>query len=428
MTTPPLVILHIGTMKSGTTYLQARLEHNRERLADDGVLFPGPQWKDQLFAARGAMTRARAGHDLRDGAGRWGRMRAQLLGWAGDQAILSIEHLSRASSGQARAVVASLEPCAVRVVVTARDLGRAIPSAWQQDLKGGSHESFTTFVRAVATAGGADVAEGLRGTGDADSDDASARSARHFWQLHDPAVHVRRWSAAVGADNLTVVTVPPPGSPPDLLWQRFCEAVGLDDGGYPAEGDDLVLNPSLGAAGAEVVRRVNERLHRLPDSLPQSVHRDLVKFTIANSTLAGVTGDETLQVPQCYSPWLATRARTMIDEIRASEVRVVGDLADLLPERSTAVRTGDRPPASTVSDAAVRASAALIRRAVMVTGAARTSRTRRTILAEQVAAARQRAAEDSTAAGPAHAQRTTDGGDAAGSGRGAERADPDKAL
>ena len=36
------VVVHIGLMKSGTTFLQGRLDANREQLAAQGVLFPGP--------------------------------------------------------------------------------------------------------------------------------------------------------------------------------------------------------------------------------------------------------------------------------------------------------------------------------------------------------------------------------------------------
>jgi hypothetical protein len=36
------VFFHVGLMKSGTTFLQGRLNANRRLLAEQGVLFPGP--------------------------------------------------------------------------------------------------------------------------------------------------------------------------------------------------------------------------------------------------------------------------------------------------------------------------------------------------------------------------------------------------
>ena len=43
----PVVFLHIGAMKTGTTYLQQVLIQNKEALADHGYLFPGARWGDQ---------------------------------------------------------------------------------------------------------------------------------------------------------------------------------------------------------------------------------------------------------------------------------------------------------------------------------------------------------------------------------------------
>ena len=45
------VYLHVGTPKSGTTYLQRVLDHNRERLAAAGVLVVGERHGDRVHAA-----------------------------------------------------------------------------------------------------------------------------------------------------------------------------------------------------------------------------------------------------------------------------------------------------------------------------------------------------------------------------------------
>ena len=44
------VVFHIGLMKSGTTFIQGRLNTNRERLAEQQVLFPGPTWNRHVRA------------------------------------------------------------------------------------------------------------------------------------------------------------------------------------------------------------------------------------------------------------------------------------------------------------------------------------------------------------------------------------------
>jgi len=48
----PTIYLHIGTPKSGTTYLQSRMEANRERAREQGLLWPGPRWGVQVEAVR----------------------------------------------------------------------------------------------------------------------------------------------------------------------------------------------------------------------------------------------------------------------------------------------------------------------------------------------------------------------------------------
>ena len=46
------VFLHIGAMKTGTTYLQNLMAANKPTLAAEQVLFPGRTWMDQDWAVR----------------------------------------------------------------------------------------------------------------------------------------------------------------------------------------------------------------------------------------------------------------------------------------------------------------------------------------------------------------------------------------
>jgi hypothetical protein len=68
------VVLHVGAMKSGTSYLQRLLMENRELLGERGVLLPGQSWRDQVRGVvdvldrQGARRhRARAGRDAGGG-------------------------------------------------------------------------------------------------------------------------------------------------------------------------------------------------------------------------------------------------------------------------------------------------------------------------------------------------------------------------
>ena len=46
------LVLHIGAMKSGTSFIQAVCDHNREALEGHGVSFVRPRWKLQVDAVK----------------------------------------------------------------------------------------------------------------------------------------------------------------------------------------------------------------------------------------------------------------------------------------------------------------------------------------------------------------------------------------
>ena len=74
------VVLHVGAMKTGTTFIQAVMRTNRAALAERGVLWPGHSWADQVRAVNDVKSR-RVGVPSSDGR-RMGppRSRDRLLG------------------------------------------------------------------------------------------------------------------------------------------------------------------------------------------------------------------------------------------------------------------------------------------------------------------------------------------------------------
>ena len=76
--------------------------------------------------------------------------------------------------------------------------------------------------------------------------------------MHDPLDVLDRWGAGLPPERVHVVTVPPAGTDPGLLWERFAGLVGID----PDTVDTTVAraNPSLGAEEVTFLRRVNERI------------------------------------------------------------------------------------------------------------------------------------------------------------------------
>src|SRR4028118_2070483 len=46
------LVLHVGAMKSGTTFVQSRLFAHRDTLRERGVRVPGRQWRSQVLAVQ----------------------------------------------------------------------------------------------------------------------------------------------------------------------------------------------------------------------------------------------------------------------------------------------------------------------------------------------------------------------------------------
>jgi len=340
------VHLHIGTMKTGTSYVQGNLEHSRHALARAGVLYPG-----SVGAAVHEVLEKHGARHVGDTSGAWDELASKVRAWDGSGVIVSMEFLTLASSEQAQRIVASLQPADVRIVLTVRDLSRTIPSAWQQTTKNRQTASWSEFLAAL--------------TADAVG---SERTREQFWRHHDLARITRTWSGVVGPDRMTVVTLPPRDSPSTVLWERFCAATGLDSADYPV-AETSRSNSSLGFAEAEMMRRLNLELGRDVD---QASYRRLVTGLISRRLLRrGAEPTPAAVLPVHVHEWAVQRSNEAVSDLRALGVRVVGDLTELVPppvgDDQRAFDDSAAPVASTVAESdvatvAVRAVAALVTR------------------------------------------------------------------
>jgi hypothetical protein len=323
------VVLHVGLLKTGTSYLQHRLTGGREHLAAGNILFP--RWREQVDAVidvLGVRRRPRPG----DADGAWERMVSQLTEWPG-VGLMSMEFLGPAREPQVERVVQAFGATPVEVVVTARDLNRAMLAMWQESAKNFGTNPWPTYLTGIKENSGV---------------------GERFWRQQRLAVIVRRWAAVVGMENVTVVTVPPPGAPPDTLWNRFCEAVRIDASLCPPVAP---ANESLGAASAEVLRRVNEDLSEW--ELSWEGYSKTVKFGFAKQVL-GVARAHEQPLGMPVPDWLLARSSSMRRNVEECGVRVIGSLDDLTPVDVAGV-TPDQVPLEEQLDAAVRALGHLLR-------------------------------------------------------------------
>ncbi|GAA1112728.1 hypothetical protein GCM10009668_38090 [Nocardioides dubius] len=333
------MFIHIGLQKTGTSYLQALLWDQQERLAADGVaLVPGDRDdNDQLMLW--ISQRYLAGRDPESVETSLQRFRDEMEATTADQIIYSNESLADSPDVQIAALMEACGDRELHVVITARDLGRLIPSAWQQLIKSGSVTTYESFLTELSN-----VPENPAGT---------RWSNRHLPHL------VHRWGRFVGNENVHLVTVPPSGSAPEVLLERFCKAIDIDPAPLRAL-EAPVANPGLGNVSTEVLRQVNAAL---PTELRKTrrTYGSVVKRYFANEVLAGFgeQGGPRLKIPTAHEGWVREVSAEHIAALAASGCRVIGDLDDLVPA-AAAFADQEPPRPEQVSELAAAAIAELL--------------------------------------------------------------------
>lgn len=325
--------LHIACPKAGSSYLQAVLRANEERLDNHGVRVIGESWLELVHAGMAVREDPRLASAGPRAQRAWQRCVDQVLEWEGPSAIWSYELLAGASQAQARGALAAFEGVEVHLVITARDPGRAVPSAWQERTKYAQTNRLEDWMPR-GEAGGPRVEWG--------------------WRTMDPALVTARWAVDLPPERVHIVTVPRPGARPDELWRRFAEACDLDD----LEVDLGVprVNESLAPAGAEVLRLVNEALDDRITG-PGEVSR-WVRDALANDVLVPL-GEGALGITESQFEAASVRSGRMIRGLTNRGYRVHGDLEDLRATRPDGGLPGD-VPTSELLDTAVRAVAELL--------------------------------------------------------------------
>ncbi len=313
------MVLHIGLHKTGTTYLQSLWRVNRGALDEQGVHYPGGGDEPrQRMAAYDLLGRRPGGTGDRRVPGQWRALTQAVASSKQPTVLLSEEALSVATAKQAAACVEAFRGRQVDVLVTVRDLGRVLVSAWQEDIKNDRTWTWQEFVDAVK--------------------DPAARSrnpARGFWRAQDLPAILGVWQRVVPPTRLHLVTVPPRGAAPDLLVRRVASVVGFDPGALTVDAPST--NASLGVAGTELVRRLNNALeHRLN----QRQHSHLVNHTIV-PFLVDHAADPGYGLPAGELAWVSDEAKRIVDFVAAGGYQITGDLSDLEPQAPTGARNPD---------------------------------------------------------------------------------------
>ena len=334
------VLLHIGVHKTGTTALQAAFADAREDLLARDVRYPGKLQAQHRAAlallgrpwgwnARGGSVMDRKHFDslVRRVARHDGR------------AVISSEFFCEAPEDKAKETIDALGgPGKVTVVVTLRNLGRLLPSSWQQYLKYGLTTAYEPWLEDVFATPG------------------SSKISPTFWRRHDHGAVVTRWTQAAGAHNVNVLVLEDVDR--SAQFRAFAQMLAVPEDVLVSRMD-LTSNRSMTAAEAELLVRLNARVKK------QMQWTDYVQLVRRGVALRMVEDRE----PDPSEPRLATPAWALdaaavqgassVATIKQLGVNVFGDV-DALATRVPESKDPSAPPSEIPVDAAVEAVVAVI--------------------------------------------------------------------
>ena len=335
------VLLHVGVHKTGTTAIQAALADAREDLATHDVRYPG-KLQAQHRAALAVLGRpwgwnARGGGVLdREHFDRLAKRTAKASG----RVVISSEFFCEAPEQTAAEVVGDLSGSRqrpIQVVVTLRNLGKLLPSSWQQYLKYGLTTSYEKWLEDVFATPG------------------SSKMTPTFWKRHAHGDVIERWSSAVGAENLTVLILD--DAPRDYMFQVFAQLLDVPEQLLTSRMD-LTSNRSMTAAEAEVLVRLNKKVKK---SMQWGDYVRLVRRGVALGMVEGREPDPSeskLFTPQWALDAAHDAGNAAANSIEQSGVQVLGNLEAL----RTKLVAGEPGPSSDLLpvDAAVQALVSVV--------------------------------------------------------------------
>jgi hypothetical protein len=311
------VVLHIGAMKTGTSYVQSVLQSNSQQCTDAGIRFVDTFGHQMNAVQNGLKGDFRGWNDLVAGVR------------AGATNVISMEFLSFARPHQIPLFLEPLSGHDVHVVLTVRDQLRALPAQWQSHTRNFGTTAWAEYLQEVCAGR---------------PQRKASQAYRTFHRAQDLVTIVNKWRGGPGVGRFSVVTVPPPGSPRDELWLRFARAAGIDVPGVSFE--DVKDNPSIGYASCDVLRRLNGQLFgSRPGDSPNRIkhpppsghksgkrmpgYRKLVRALVRDA-LAPLRSEETKpEVHRAGAKYALRRNRALCELLADHGVDLVGSPEDL---------------------------------------------------------------------------------------------------
>jgi hypothetical protein len=325
------VFIHLGLPKTATTYLQTILWGSRDRLRAEGLLLPGRERRDHLWASRVVREAPQLSQAPKAHRTAWDRLLAEVRSWPGT-ALISHEFFGAASAEQAARMIGQLAPAEVHLVATAREPLGLFTASWQESLKNRRTTPMAEYARQVS----------------------DSPNAIWNWRTLDLRLVLERWAENVPAERVHVLPLAT-AAPREAIWHEFGGLLGLSTASYDLSQSSP--NESMGVVEAETLRRVNQHLGSFERSFDRGVY---IRTFLADERLVPRRGErfwpEEDRIEECR-----VRGRDAVEYVRARGFDVRGDLDDLLvPDAIEPRRVPSSVTDSEVSAVAVELVARLL--------------------------------------------------------------------
>lgn len=297
------ILLHIGPHKTGTTALQQALYLARDALLEQGVGYPATS-PNPISAVASVLERpARTRGGRIPSRRRWTGLVRDVRRSRARRQVLSSEAFADAGAEAISRIVGDLGPDRLRIAITLRPLARILPSQWQQYVQHGVRASYEDWLRVML-------------------DGSPRRLTPTFWRRHRHDRLVERWAAALGPDRVTVVALDDRDR--RMVLRTFEQLLDLRQG--TLAGPPALVNRSMSLPEIEAVRAFNRAYHR--QHLGNALHARVLTFVAAPylKRRPADPAEPAIETPDWARDRVAEIAGEMVDHIRASGVRVVGDL------------------------------------------------------------------------------------------------------
>ena len=191
---PRARLFHIGPPKTASTTLQAAAADHREQLLAHGVRYPGPRRSHRheiaAFVGRPIGWVGAPGSNPAPAMAKWDALMAEIGADHERRILMGHEYAAGADDAMAARFVEAIGE-RIHVVITLRDYASMLPSIWQEYNKAGNTGVFDQWLqRVLARPRPQEVVDRVH-------------------VRHDQGMLVRRWAAAAGPENVTVVVLDP---------------------------------------------------------------------------------------------------------------------------------------------------------------------------------------------------------------------------